>query len=292
VLPGQIDEVPEQGEYDLIQTETAVLAAFDDAGVELWRTELDGKPTDVVVVDGDPWVAREDWTVSRINASDGRILDDVTIEDEDGHALGVSRRLEFGPWAFGSVWVAPVEPSGPGGLVRGRLIRIDPDLSTTSIEIPPVHHQGDSGLDAPEAGAGAIWVPLGEGGVAMIDPDTLEVTVIPVDDIGHEVLSVAFDGDVAYVATRYQVTSIVDGEVLDTVSPGEIWYLGPMDGAFGVLLEAGRFEVLRANDPMVVEHRQISLDGQTGPVAEIDGEAWMEIGRNYDLRRVESTPTG
>ena len=45
-------------------------------------------------------------------------------------------------------------------------------------------------------GAGAIWVPMGDGGVAVIDPDTLAVAVIPVDAIGHRVEGVAFDGDV------------------------------------------------------------------------------------------------
>jgi hypothetical protein len=96
--------------------------------------------------------------------------------------------------------------------------------------------------------------------------------------------AVAVDGDVAYVASLSQVTSIVDGQVRATVSPGQIQYLGPMDAVFGVQLPNRRFEVLRANDPMVVEHRQFSTDAIA---SEIDGEAWVETGRNYNLRRVE-----
>ena len=38
---------------------------------------------------------------------------------------------------------------------------------------------------------------------------------------------------------------------------------------------------------MVVEVRQIS---ETGAYREIDGEAWAETGRNYDLRRAELLP--
>ncbi|MEO6651920.1 MAG: hypothetical protein ABIP17_04595 [Ilumatobacteraceae bacterium] len=55
--------------------------------------------------------------------------------------------------------------------------------------------------------------------MAVIDPVALGVTVITVDDIGHDVLQVEFDGDVAFVASNNRVTSIVDGEVVATVSP-------------------------------------------------------------------------
>ena len=254
------------------QTETAVLAAFDDAG-ELWRIELAGRPTDVVVVDGDLWVSREDGTLARIDPSDGRVLGQATIEPFMAVVGG-----------FGSVWAIPglfdPELSGPG-----RVVRIDPNLSTTSVELP--RFSGECCPGGPRAGAGAVWVPLGDNGVAVIDPDTNEVTVIPGDDIGHEVTHIAVDGEVAYVASRHRVASIVDGDVRAGVSPGEIWYLGPMDGAFGVLGPQERFQVLRADNPMVVDVRKISRGGQSGPVAEVDGEAWMEIGQNFDLRRVE-----
>jgi PQQ-like domain len=272
VLPGQIEEPPPGVDKYLVQgTGTAVLAAFDDSGRELWRTELDGGPTDVVVADGDPWVARGDGTVSRIDASDGRILDSVTLPGMPDSMVG----------AFGSVWVHTLERASE------HMVRVDPDLSMTSVEIPSLPAGCDACPDGPAAGSGAIWVPRGDLGVAVIDADTNQVTVIPRDDIGHEVLSVAFDGDVAYVASRSQVTSIVDGEVVASVSPGGISYLGPLDGAFGVQLSNGIFQVLRADDPMVVRDRQSSTEGQSGPVSEIDGEAWMETGRNYDLRRVE-----
>ena len=75
VLTGRDGEPPDTGD-----TSSAVLAAFDDAGVERWRTELDGKPSDLAIADGDPWVSHGDGTVTRIDSSDGRILDHVTIE--------------------------------------------------------------------------------------------------------------------------------------------------------------------------------------------------------------------
>lgn len=141
-------------------------------------------------------------------------------------------------------------------------------------------------------GAGAIWFPLGAGGVAMIDPDTNEMTVIPVDDLGHEA-RIAVDGDVVYVApgSGYRVPSIVDGEARTTVDTGTISYLGSIDGVFSVLDVAGQFRVLGANDPMVLEFRDVSTEGLGWPVREIDGEAWQGTGRpNHDLRRVAFLP--
>lgn len=66
---------------------------------------------------------------------------------------------------------------------------------------------------------------------------------------------------------------------------------GPMHGAFGALVGDGSLVGLTAKDPMVLEHRKISQERRTGPGGEIDGEAWMETGRNYDLRRVEFLAT-
>lgn len=262
---------------------SAVLAAFDD-GVERWRTTLDGTPGFVAIADGDPWVSHSDGTVTRIDSSDGRILDHVTIEHHP--SLGLVG-------AFGSVWASPRESFGR----PSRLVRIDPDdLSTTGIvELGDCSQGGDIYFcHAPVAGAGALWVPLGDGGVAMIDPDTNEATVIGVDDIGHEVHRVAVDGDVVYVASGYQVTSIVDGEVRATVDTGAISYLGPIAGVFGVLDMAGQFRVLGANDPMVLEFRDVSTEGLARLIGEIDGEAWTggSPGQNLDLdlRRLEFLP--
>lgn len=204
--------------------------------------------------------------------------------------------------AFGSVWTTTGE--SPGGQ---RLVRIDPDLSTTSIEV--VGHSLDLGggcdscRGAPiTAGGGDMWVPLGEDGVAMFDPDTNQVTVIAGDVIGHWVSDVAVDGDVIYVSSRDRVTSIVDGQVVATVSPRTIEYLGRVDGVFGVLLEDASFEILRADEPMVVERRRTDIDGFASPVADIDGEAWIEPyyftagdpqnpTKTYDLRRIRLLPT-
>ena len=255
--------------------EEAVLAAFDDAGRELWRTELDGTPVAVVAVAGDVWVLHSAGRLSRINASNGRVVGRIDVDDV-ASMVG----------AFESLWLQ----IGDGQGNTSQLIRVDPDLSTATVELP-AHDLRDAdewffgGSGA--AGVGAIWVPMGDGGVAIIDPDTLEVTVIPVDAIGHRVEGVAFDGDVAYVASRNQVTSIVDGEVRATTSTGEIRYLGHVDGVFGVEQPGERFTVLRAADPMVVDVRQIS---ETGAYREIDGEAWAETGRNYNLRRAELLP--
>jgi hypothetical protein len=275
VLPGRLDEPLEPGDTPpLFRTERAVLAAFDDAAVERWRTELNGGPTDLAIADGDLWVSHDDGTVKRLDSSDGRMLGQVTIKHNG--------RLPSLVGAFGSVWAAPRDSSGR----PSRLVRIDPDLSTTDIELDC----DDCPTEDPIAGAGAIWFPLGDRGVAKIDSDTNQVTVIPVDDIGHEALRVAVDGDVAYVASENQVTSIVDGEVRATVAPGEIWYLGPIDGVFGVMDPAGQVRILRSADPMVMGIRDVSTAEQTGPVGEIDGEAWIETGRNYDLRRLELLP--
>jgi hypothetical protein len=52
----------------------------------------------------------------------------------------------------------------------------------------------------------------------------------------------------------------------------------------GMLLADARFSVLQADDPMLVDRRQISADAIT---TEIDGEAWAATGPNRDLRRVE-----
>src|SRR4051794_10213789 len=159
-------------------SEIAVLAAFDGDGVERWRIEMDRTPTDVVIVDGDPWVLQAaDGTVSRIDASDGRILGDVTLEPDDRGSWLVG--------AFGSVWATAREPSG-----GQRLVRIDPDLSLTSIGLSGNSFDLGGGCDSCRGapivgGGGAIWVPLADDGVAMIDPDTNQVTVIPVDVISH-----------------------------------------------------------------------------------------------------------
>jgi hypothetical protein len=274
----------------LFTPESAVVAAFDDAGIERWRTELDKRPSDVVLVDGDPWVIHNDAkTVSRIGASNGRLLGDFTMKDI---------RAVVG--AFGSAWVMSQEAT-EDGTGPGRLVRVDPDdLSTTRVDVPFfVGDCHDGEVDPPDedawcpgrptAGAGAVWLPLKDGGVAMIDHDTNEVRVIPVDEIGHEVLTVAVDDDVAYVASRNRVTSIVDGEVRATISSGPIRYLGRMDGVFGLQVEPGQFAVLRADDPMVTGYRQFP-EGVWG-AKDIDGQAWIETGRNYSLRRVELTPT-
>ncbi len=58
----------------LFPPDEAVLAAFDDAGTELWRTELDGTPVKVVAVAGDVWVLHSAGRLSRINASNGRVV--------------------------------------------------------------------------------------------------------------------------------------------------------------------------------------------------------------------------
>ena len=276
VLPGLLDELPaSEGEYQLIHPERAVLAAFDDAGRELWRTELDGFPSDVVVVDGDPWVSREDGTVSRIDATNGRTLGSVALS-----SAGDKRAYDM-IGAFGSVWV---HKSNLDGRVE-ELIRVDPDMTMRPFDLPPRNLNLDGIAGHLTAGVGAIWVPLGYDGVAIIEPVTGDVTVISGDDLGHEVLQVAFDGQTTYVASRNRVTSIVDGAIVANASPGQIEYLGPMDGAFGALVGDGSLVVLTAKDPMVLEHRAVSQEGRTGPVGEIDGEAWMETGRNYDLRR-------
>ena len=122
------------------------------------------------------------------------------------------------------------------------------------------------------------------------------MTVIPADDIGHEVKQIAFDGDAAYVANDFRVTSIVDGNVDATIlasgHDAVRGYLGSVDGVFGFgeLRGGALFRVLRPNDPMVIAERKSSVEGEMQSVYEIDGNAWMETGRNFNLRRVELVP--
>lgn len=268
VLAGRV-----QGQRDILfDPEDGVLTAFDDAGGELWRTELDGTPVEVVVAVGDLWVAHRIGTVSRIDSSDGRSVGQATIGEDLGYAM---------VGGFGSVWVDTWNPV--------QLVRVYPDLTTAVVELPRFSRSCDGDCPTgPVVGAGAVWIPLRNRGVAAIDPDTNQVTVFPVDVIGHEVVSVAVDGDVVYVSSVDQVTSIVDGEVRATVSTGRIRYLGRVEGVFGALETTGRFDVLRATDPMVVEVRETSGLGLSG-VTEIDGDAWAATGP-HTHRRVEFLP--
>ena len=275
-----------------VHEERAVLAAFDDAGVERWRIELDRTPTDVVVVDGDPWVLQGAWstqdaepTVTRIDAVDGRILGQVELD-----VFAVS---DWIVGSFGAVWIAVQQTSFTD---RPNLVRVDPDLSTTQIDLPS--NGLDSGCDSCRGprivgGAGALWVPLGNDGVAMVDPDTNQVTVIPRDTIGHPVYDVSVDGDVVYAASFGRVTSLVDRHVVATAVTGPISYLGPVGGTVGVLLEDGQFLTLRANDPMGVALFQLSTNGQyTYGLAASDGETWIEtdVAGSWGLSRLQLVP--
>lgn len=269
----------------LFAPDEAVLAAFDDRGSELWRIELDGTPIRVMVVDDDLWVRSyaEEGNLTRIDSSTGRVLGRLTIDYLGDIAAG-----------FGSLW-AQTDEGIYGEGSRRQVVRVDSDLSTTSIEIPPSRglDECDPCADGPVAGTDAMWIPLGDEGVGRIDPVTNEFTVISQEEIGHDVLTVAADGDVTYVASAGRVTSIVDGRVVATASVGRILYLGPVEGIVGAQLADGRFAVLGPDDPMVVEHRQLSTDGperEVGIGSAIDGEAWTEAGRNYHLRRIELGP--
>lgn len=280
-LVGGVDKVARAGgrtyvSAELVQTDDGVVAAFDDRGRQLWRTELDQGPADIEVAHGDLWVARGEG-VTRLDASDGRVLGEVAVGSVDD-MVG----------AFDSLWVVTrIEGIGNGF----RLHRVDADLSTNVVELPlsdvQANHEPFGTRIA--AGAGALWVPMWADGVAMIDPDTLSVTMIPADEIGFSAnLFVAVDGDVVYVAEGPRVTSIVDGRAQTTTNTfASVRYLGPIDGVFGAQLRGGQVDVLQPQDPMVVERRRASDDEIVG---EIDGEAWAETGGNGSLRRVELLP--
>lgn len=261
---------------ELVQTEDAVVAAFDDRGRQLWRTELDQEPADVEVAHGDLWVRRGEG-VTRLDASDGRVLGEVSVGSVDD-MVG----------AFDSLWVvARMEGIGKGF----RLIRVEADLTTNVVELPlsdvQANHEPFGTRIA--AGAGALWVPMWADGLAMIDPDTLSVTMIPADEIGFFVNQhVAVDGDVVYVAGGPRVNSIVGGRAQITTNTfASVRYLGPIDGVFGAQLRGGQLDVLQPHDPRVVERRQTSSDEIAG---EIDGDAWAETDGNGSLRRVELLP--
>lgn len=247
--------------------EIGVLAAFDHTGAELWRTELGDTPVQVATLAGDVWVSHGPGALSRIDPSDGTVIGTVTIgEDLRDSLVG----------AFGSVWVPSFETE--------RVFRVHPDLSTTAIELPNLSPSG--GL---VAGAGAIWVPLWDQGVAVIDPDTNQARVIPADEIGHKVVRVAIDDDVVFVASDDQVTSIVDGEVVATTFTGKILFLGRVEGVFGVLKTTGLFDVL--DDPMVIEVRKKTPFRGHSDVTEMDAEAWAATGP-YTYRRVQFVQEG
>ncbi len=269
----------------LFAPDEAVLAAFDDRGSELWRIELDGTPIRVVVVDDDLWIRSyaEEGNLTRVDSSTGRVLGRLTID----HMVDIAG-------GFGSLWVQ-TDAGIYGEGSRRQVVRIDPDLSTTSIEIPPVRgaDECDPCAQGVVAGSDAMWVPLEDLGVGRIDPVTNELAVISREDIGHDVLMVAVDGEVAYVASDSQASSIVDERVVANSSVGRILYLGRVEGIVGAQLPDGQFAVLRPDAPMVVEHRQLATDGpesEVGIGTEIDGEAWTETGRNYHLRRIELEP--
>ena len=135
----------------------SVLVGFDADGNEQWRTELHEPPAQVVAADGDVWLSYGDGTLSRIDASDGRVVDQLNVGQ---HASMIG--------AFGSVWVQSGKSSG-----RAQLVRINPDLSTATVALPDRVLNGDYNppdVDPAKAGPDAIWVPLGEGGVATVDP--------------------------------------------------------------------------------------------------------------------------
>lgn len=248
--------------------EVAVLAAVDQSGAEVWRIELGDFPLGLTVVDGHIWVSHAPGTLSRIDPADGTVTGTVTI----GESL---RPSTLG--AFGSVWVEAEETN--------QVFRVGSDLSATAIRVP--QRAGPDGL---VAAAGAVWVPLGGSGVAAIDPETDEVTIIPAREIGHEVLAVGVDGDTVFVASDYRVTSLVALQVVATAPTGRILALGRVEGEFGLLEANGRFQSLGADHPVVFEARPT-----TGPwpdsVTEIDGELWTSDGL-YTIRRVEFDPEG
>jgi hypothetical protein len=132
--------------------------------------------------------------------------------------------------------------------------------------------------------------------VAVVDGTTLAATVIPADDIGHDVLQIAFADATAYVANDFRISSIVDGDVVaTTISSGDDAYalvLGSIDGffGFGELRSGALFRVLRANDPMVVDKRQVPIDDEYGTGTSIDGELWMWTDKDRNLRPLHLLP--
>jgi hypothetical protein len=274
--------------------EDAVVAAFDGAGTELWRTELDGSPSNtttarqIVAVAGDVWVWQPNGGLCRIDGSDGRIVGQIDVENFDS-MIG----------AFDSLWVLTriIDTDDSEDRHPVELIRVDPDLSTTAIELVP----DDMGVpgEGPRVaavGPGGIWVPMGLVGVAVIDPETLEVTVTSGAEIGHDVERVAVDGDVVYVASSDRVSAVVDGEVAGSTPIGELGlaYLGHVDGVFGMATfdAPARLAVLVATDPMLAEPRRAS-DSLAGAI-DVAGEAWARTLTNrrndFDLRRVQLRP--
>lgn len=254
--------------------ETAILAAFDDVGAELWRTELDGHPQLLEAVAGDVWVMRIDMSLVRIDSSTGDVLDETTI----GEAFAMTS-------ASGSVWIATFAQAEH----TLQLVRVGPDLSVATADLPSFG-TGALPVSGPTEGAGAVWVPLAAGGLARIDPETMETTVISAEELGHEALHLAFDGPVAYVASSSQVTSIVDGKVRATASVAEISFIGRIDDSFGVLGPNGRFVVLVGDDPMMGEERQVSTGAPSGPLGDINGEPWFTRYEDNDLQRLQLTP--
>ena len=109
---------------------------------------------EVVAVAGDVWVKQADDRLSRIDGSEGRVVGQVEVANADS-MIG----------AFDPLWVLTmiVDTDGSENEHPVQLIRVDPDLSTTTIELAPDQAMdGETPLRA-AAGAGAIWVPIGRG---------------------------------------------------------------------------------------------------------------------------------
>ena len=253
-----------------VNTEVAVLAAFDSTGSEQWRIELDGRPADMAAAAGAVWVVRAGAEMlTQIDASDGHVLGEVHVADVAG-MIG----------AYDAVWLVTVGGLGTDATESEHpvgLIRVNADLTTTAIDIAA--DRPFVGTSLITAGAGSIWMPMGVDGVAAIDPHTLETTWISAEAIGHDVRLVAVDGDAVFVASDDQITALVDGEVRATTAVGRdlTWgYLGHVDGLFGFSASSPPegFTVLRASEPMVVGVRQI--DGM--PMGEVDGDGWAQTG--------------
>jgi YVTN family beta-propeller protein len=153
------------GEDELAEPNS--LAVIDPASNELETTVPTGVDPAEVDVDGKyVWVAnRGDGTVSKVDAPSRTV---VATRSPDSSVAGLAV-------GAGGVWI--------GDTRRQNLVRLDPDLQAgdRTVRVGPDELDvfGSFSANPVAVGEGAVWVGSGYGGLARVDPETLEM----VDDV-------------------------------------------------------------------------------------------------------------
>ena len=209
-------------------------------GTELVLADLDdgGRPTNERIVAGSPsdWIAQPRWS------RDGRLhfaaepdgWMNLFRHEADGTATRASQPLElefaFPDWVFGITNYGILDDGtilaiGRGG-GRDRLLRIDPDGSTTPLDLPftelgYVAVDGDKAVfraAAPDRPWGVYELELGGGALTRLsNPPTIEVD--PADAALGELVEFPTDGDRTAFGILYRPTSRTSQGPADALPP-------------------------------------------------------------------------